>query len=58
MKCSKAVAANRHFGTMHEPSLASLANLSLVAGRAHRYGSQIDGPALELQLTKCTVHSS
>ena len=48
----------QYCGTMHEPSLASLANLSLVAGRAHRYGSQIDSPALELQLTKCTVHSS
>jgi hypothetical protein len=58
MKCSKAVAVNRHCGTMHEPSLASLANLSLVAGRAHRYGSQIDGPGLELQLAKYTVHSS
>jgi hypothetical protein len=57
MQFSKAVAANRHCGTMHEPSLASLANLSLVAGRAHRYGCQTGGPALELQLTKCTAHS-
>jgi hypothetical protein len=58
MKCAKAVAANRHCGLMHEPSLASLANLSLVAARAYRYGSQLDSLALELQLTECTVQSS
>jgi len=29
---------------MHEPSLASLGNLSLVAGRANRYGSDFESP--------------
>jgi hypothetical protein len=54
----KVVAGKRHCGAMHEPSLASLRNLSLVAARAHRYGSHIESPPLELEPTHCIDHSS